>query len=76
MESPRPAKKLWFLTSDQIPDGELVVPVETQYGTALAMRPKEVTPELIRALNESVAHLVSIGLLQVGDDGFEPPRKE
>lgn len=77
MESPkRPAKKAWFQFSEDIPDDELVVAVQTPRGIALPVRPGEMTPQLLKALNESFDHLVSIGLLRVGDDGDESSRRE
>lgn len=72
----RPAKRVWFQFSEDIPDDELVVAVRTRYGIALPVRPGEMTPQLLQALNKSVDHLVSVGLLRVGDDGGEPPRRE
>lgn len=67
---------VWFVLSDEIPDDELVVPIVTEHGTAMAVRPGEMTPQLVKALNQSVAHLLSVGLWPPGDDGSEPPRKE
>ncbi|WP_328544614.1 hypothetical protein [Streptomyces europaeiscabiei] len=71
----RPARA-WYFFSEDIPDDELVVPILTKNGTAMAVRPGEMTPRLLKALNESVAHLINVGLWQPGDDGPEPPRKE
>lgn len=77
MESPkRPAERAWFQFSDEIPDDEVVVAVQTPNGIAFPVRPGEMTPNLLKALNESFDHLVSVGLLRVGDDGDEPPRRE
>ncbi|NUS74889.1 MAG: hypothetical protein HOV70_01645 [Streptomyces sp.] len=79
MESPkRPAnaKRTWFQFSEKIPDEEVVVAVQTPGGIAFPVRPGEMTPELLQALNESFDHLVHIGLLRVGDDGDERPRRE
>lgn len=73
----RPARpKVWFVLSDQIPDDELVVPIVTEHGTAMAVRPGEITPQFVKALNRSVDHLISVGLWPPSDDGPEPPRKE
>lgn len=73
----RPAKpRVWFVLSDEIPDDELVVPIVTEHGTAMAVRPGDMTSRLVTALNQSVAHLLSVGLWPPGDDGPEPPRKE
>lgn len=78
MESPkRPAnKRTWFQFSDEIPDEELVVAVQTPGGIALPVRRGEMTPQLLQALNQSFDHLVRTGLLRVGDDGDERPRRE
>jgi hypothetical protein len=77
MESPkRPAKQIWLQFTDEIPDDEVVVTVQTPRGIALPVRPGEMTPQMIQALNRSFDHLVSVGLLRVGDDGDEPPRRE
>ncbi|KFG07529.1 hypothetical protein IQ61_18900 [Streptomyces scabiei] len=73
----RPARpKVWFVLSDQIPDDELVVPIVTEHGTAMVVRPGEITPQFVKALNRSVDHLISVGLWPPSDDGTEPPRKE
>ncbi|MFM9593998.1 hypothetical protein ACKI1O_32000 [Streptomyces scabiei] len=77
MESPkRPAQKVWFQFTDEIPDDEAVVTVQTPDGIALPVRPGEMTPLLLQALNRSFDHLVRVGLLRVGDDGDESPRRE
>jgi hypothetical protein len=76
MESPKRPAKAWFQFSEEIPDDELVVAVRTPHGIALPVRPGEMTPQLLQALNKSFDHLVSVGLMRVGDDGDERPRRE
>lgn len=71
MESPKRPARAWYIFSDDLPDGEVLVPILTKYGTCMAVRPGEMTPQLLQALNESLNHLIDTGLWQPGDDGTE-----
>ncbi|MFJ1653660.1 hypothetical protein ACIOC2_20180 [Streptomyces sp. NPDC088337] len=71
----RPAKA-WFVFSDDLPDGETVIPIQTPYGTALAVRPTEMTPQLLQDLNKVAKFLIDTGLWQPGDEGPGKPEEE
>ncbi|NUS74958.1 MAG: hypothetical protein HOV70_02000 [Streptomyces sp.] len=83
MESPeqpesdaqRPARA-WFFFSDDLPEGELVVPILTKHGTAMGVPPGEMTPRLLQALNQTVKQLIDTGLWQPGDDDEKPEGEE
>lgn len=76
--TPTGTARAWYIESDDLPDGELVVPIVLKNGgTVLAVRPGEMTPRLMAALNEALSHLIDTGLWQPGDDGREQgPRRE
>lgn len=68
--------RIWFTSSDDLPEGEIVVPVLTKHGVALVVRPGEQMPRLLQALNETMRLLIDTGLWQPGDDGDETPQEE
>lgn len=86
MESPnppdeqpeRPARpaRAWYVFSDDLPDGEVLLPILTPHGTAMAVRRGHMTEELMAELNASLRHLIGTGLWQPGDEGKPPDRKE
>jgi hypothetical protein len=76
MEPPKRPARAWFVFSDDLPEREIIVPILTKHGTAMAVRPGEMTPQLLKALNQSVKHLIDTGLWQPGDDGPQEPREE
>jgi hypothetical protein len=71
----RPARA-WYVFSDDLPDGEILMPILTPYGTAMAVRRGHMTEELMTELNASLRHLIGTGLWQPGDEGKPPDRKE
>jgi hypothetical protein len=77
MESPR-RPRVWYFFSDDLPDGEILVPIKCEHGMAFAVRPGMMTPEMLNRLNENVDHLMSVGLarLDIGSDDKPPERKE
>lgn len=65
-----PAARAWYIFSDDIPDSEVVVPIVTSSGnTVLAVRPGEMTPRLMEALNDALRLLIDTGRWRPGDDG-------
>lgn len=86
MESPKPSEpgtppvprpRVWCVLTDDLPDGELVMPVVTPNGIALAVRRGEkVEEELVSELNAVLRHLVDTGLCLPGSRGAPPDRKE
>jgi hypothetical protein len=70
----RPAHA-WYEIRDDLPDGEMLMPVLTSQGTMIAVRPGHMSEELLKALNEMLDHVVGTGLWQPGedDDPENPP---
>lgn len=68
----RPARA-WWEFRDDLPDGEVLMPVLTPRGTMIAVRPGEMTDELLEAVNAMLAHVVGTGIWQPGDDDPEGP---
>lgn len=77
MESPR-RPRVWYFFSEDLPDGEILVPIKCEYGMAFAVRPGTMTPEMLNRLNENVDHLMSVGLarLDIGSTDKPPEREE
>lgn len=71
----RPARA-WWVFSDDLPDGEILMPILTPYGTAMAVRRGHMTPELLDELNRTLKHLVGTGLWQPGGEDKPPEREE
>lgn len=77
MTSPhRHAARAWYVFSDALPDGEILMPIMTPHGTAMAVRPGHMSEELLAELNASLRHLIGTGLWQPGEEGGQPPREE
>jgi hypothetical protein len=47
---------------DDLPNGEILIPIESKNGTVLAIRQGEMTPRLAAKLNEVVACLIKTGV--------------
>ncbi|GAA5032993.1 hypothetical protein GCM10023335_76000 [Streptomyces siamensis] len=68
--------RAWYVFSDALPDGEILMPILTEHGTALAVRPGEMTEALMTELNAVLRHLIGVGLWQPGQEGAPPEREE
>jgi len=77
MESPR-GPRVWYFFSDDLPDGEILVPIKSEHGLAFAVRPGKMPQEMLDRLNEAADHVLGVGLahLDVGHTGKPPERKE
>ena len=86
MESPR-SPRVWYFFSDELPDGEILVPITSKHGLAFAVRPNSgMDQPMLDRLNENTEFVLSLGLgiLNVGDEGTpedgdepdEPPEGE
>lgn len=79
MESPRGPRRVWYFFSDDLPDGEILVPITSEHGLCFAVRPEAgMDQNMLDRLNENVDHLMSVGIarLDVGDTDKPPERKE
>lgn len=69
MASPVMAARFSYVFCEDIPDGEVVVPIVSKAGTVLAVRPGAMTEECLAALNEAARLLIDTGRWQPGEDG-------
>ncbi|MEU5091685.1 hypothetical protein [Streptomyces sp. NPDC021356] len=77
MESRKRARRAWFVESEDVPDGEVIVPIRTKSGDlALAVKPGEMTAAMFAGLNAVARHLVGVGLVHISDNEKPPERKE
>lgn len=83
MESPQPSEpgdeaprhrpaRAWWVFSDDLPEGEILMPILTPHGTAMAVRRGEMTKELLDELNAVLRHLIGTGLWQPGGEEKPP----
>lgn len=66
MESQERPAKAWYEIRSDLPDGEVLVPVETPAGTVIAVRDGHMSEELCVGLNKMLAHLIDNGIWQPG----------
>ncbi|MFB7224191.1 MULTISPECIES: hypothetical protein [Terrabacteria group] len=72
MASARP--RVWYVFSDDVPDGELLVPIRTEHGLAVAVRPNAgMDQSMLDRLNEVADHVVGVGLVRLDAGPSEPP---
>ncbi|MGW5126715.1 hypothetical protein ACWEQ7_22195 [Streptomyces sp. NPDC004069] len=73
MASPRP--RVWYFFSDDLPDGELIVPiVSDEHGLAFAVRPNAgMDKEMLDRLNQAADHVLSIGIIHLGSSQAGKP---
>jgi hypothetical protein len=79
MESPCHLQRFWYAFSDDLPEGELVVPVKNEYGLAFAVRRDAgITQEMLDQLNAAADFVLGVGLahLDVERTDTPPERKE
>lgn len=71
------ASRVWFFFSDDLPDGELLVPIENEHGLAVAVRRnKGMDQPMLDRLNEVADHVVGVGLVQLGVGSSKPPERK
>jgi hypothetical protein len=61
--------KAWWEFSDALPDGEVLLPVQTDQGLIMAVRPGHMSEELLTELNKVLEHLIGTGRWNPGEDG-------
>ncbi|RMI92020.1 hypothetical protein BIU87_20660 [Streptomyces sp. ZS0098] len=69
------SQRCWFVFSEDLPDGEVIVPIKTQHGLAFACRPGELTQTMLDGLNATAKHVIGVGLASINDNGGEPPER-
>lgn len=78
MESPR-RPRAWYFFSEDLPDGEILVPIRCEHGLAFAVRPNSgMNQQMLDQLNETADFVLGVGLAQlnVGDEDKPPEREE
>lgn len=70
--------RVWYFFSDDLPDGEILVPIKCPEGLACAIRPGSMTPEMVDQLNKTADWILGLGIahLDVGDEDDPPEGKE
>ncbi|MFE4051201.1 hypothetical protein [Streptomyces sp. YIM B13518] len=61
--------RVWYFFSDDVPDGELMIPILNEYGLAFAVKPNAgMTQEMLDELNRVADHVMGVGIahLEVG----------
>lgn len=74
MESPR--GRVWYFFSDELPDGELIMPVKNRYGLAFAVRRGRMEQEMLDQLNATADFVLGVGLAHLDGHEDKPPERE
>lgn len=77
MGSPR-RPRVWYFFSEDLPDGEILMPIKCKHGLAFAVRPDSGMEEnMLDQLNETAEFVLGVGLAHLdGEDEDEPPERE
>jgi hypothetical protein len=67
------APRAWYFFTDDIPDGELLVPIVGDHGIAFAVRTKAIPQEALDALNQAADLLLGLGLASIQLPHQAPP---
>ncbi|MFG3323759.1 hypothetical protein ACGF3J_37510 [Streptomyces sp. NPDC048171] len=77
MESQRRAPRVEYVFSDDLPDGEVIVPIKTKSGRLIfPVRRGEMTERMLAGLNEAAQHVLGVGLAEISDNEVPPERRE
>jgi hypothetical protein len=69
------SQRCWLVWSDDLPDDEVMVPIKTKDGLALACRPGEMSKRMFDDLNAAARHLIGVGIVSINDNGEKPPER-
>ncbi|MET8982099.1 hypothetical protein ABZX85_41605 [Streptomyces sp. NPDC004539] len=73
MESPA-ALTAQYVFSDDLPDGEVVVPIRTNWGLAIAIRSGAMPQHTLDELNQAARFVLGVGLAQINHQPKPPDR--
>jgi hypothetical protein len=77
MASRKRAPRVRYVFSDDLPDGEVIVPIKTKSGDLIfPVRRGEMTERMLAGLNEAAAHVLGVGLAQISENEKPPPARE
>jgi hypothetical protein len=71
MESPA-RLRAWYFFSEDLPDGEVIVPIRNRHGLAFAVRKDAEPQEIIDSLNETARFVLDLGLGYIGQPEAPP----
>ncbi|MGQ4469353.1 hypothetical protein ACN6K6_000655 [Streptomyces violaceoruber] len=63
------SQRCWLVWSEDLPDGEVVVPIKTKDGLAIACRPGQMTKQMFDDLNAVARHVIGVGIVSINDNG-------
>ena len=69
------SQRCWLVWSDDLPDGDSMVPIKTKDGLALACRPGEMSKQMFDDFNAAARHLIDVGIVSINENGGEPPER-
>lgn len=72
MESPR----VWYFFSDDLPDGEVIVPIKNEHGLAFAVRRGAMEQSTLDELNRTAQFVLGVGLMRLGETEKPPDNDE
>ncbi|MFJ8109949.1 hypothetical protein [Streptomyces sp. NPDC096132] len=75
MVSPPAQMQAWYFFSDDLPDGQLIVPFKTRHGLAFGVRTGAMPEATLEALNETARFVLGVGLAHLGPTE-KPPDTE
>ncbi|CAM5718630.1 hypothetical protein SALBM135S_02769 [Streptomyces alboniger] len=77
MASPRRTAPVRYVFTDDLPDGEVIVPIRTKSGNLIfPVRRGEMTERMLAGLNQTAQHVLGIGLAQISENQKPPPERE
>ncbi|MEV8396197.1 hypothetical protein ACFVAF_34760 [Streptomyces sp. NPDC057596] len=69
--------RVWYFFSDDVPEDELLVPIRTEHGLAVAVRPNAGMDEpMLDRLNGVADHVVGVGLVRLAVWPSKPPERQ
>lgn len=72
MESPEESPTVWYAFSDDLPDGEVIVPIRNKHGLAFAVRRGAMEQSALDDLNRGMKFVLGVGLLRLGQTENPP----
>lgn len=74
MASPKKAPQARYVFTDDLPDGEVIVPIQTKSGDLIfPIRRGEMTERMLAGLNETARHVLGVGLVRISENENPPP---
>ncbi|MFF7310523.1 hypothetical protein [Streptomyces sp. NPDC008137] len=71
MESPAKARA-WYFFSEDLPEGEVIVPIKSKHGLAFAVKKGAEPQEILDSLNETARFVLDVGLGHISQPEMPP----